>query len=881
MKKSTQFLLKTLLSLVLFFSIVPALIGTNNVNAEGPTDPAPEIFPANPNGMNVLFDNSHGQTAGAADWVIDGAFSDFANAISQEGYYVKELRKTIPFTYDDLKAYDVFVIPEANIPFKKTEQDAMLQFVENGGSIFFVSDHYNADRNKNRWDSSEIMNGYRRGAFEDPSKGMNTDEKMSFAMQELESKDWLSENFGIKFRYNAIGNVNATLIVPSQDTFGITEGVQSVAMHAGSTLAITDPSKAKGIVYLPTGLTNADKWNYSVDQGVYFGGGIEEGPYAAISKYGKGKAAFIGDSSPVEDATPKYVREDTGTTKKTYDGFKEQDDRKLLVNIINWLAKKENYTTFAETGIPLDNPSPQLDIEIPANSTEPQKEPWAEPEPGYKWYDSLTFKAGSYGSTITQEQKPTYSFIHQEILPNKEEFKIRLQVHNLVPGQTISDLRIGIYLDGGTQIASFQKEDGTWPTSYGYSNLFSVTADLFGQATKELTIRIKPGTEGPANLRLKHGKTNILTNQVTIDNVNSEPLPDEALTLPETISILEAREKPKGSLVTIEGVITSQPGLFGGKGFYIQDETAGIYVFQHEDGFHVGDVVKITAPTTLYNNEIELTDIISLTKTGTKALLAPKVVKEVDESNLGQRIKLENVTIDNLAEIENSFEFDVISTDGNKTRVRVDSRTGITFTQFQEQFKSGDSIHISGIASSYKNNFQLKLLTLADVEPAEKPDVLAPVIHDLEMESFFATDSIKKNVNVTDDESGVSKVTITLNDKEYENTIQIDPLQLKPGSHTLHVKAEDFAGNVSEKTFTLEIKMDVDHLDELLEIGEEQGLILNDGTAKSISSRVSSIQAEKSKKVQQTKLSSLQKYIKKHSGKKIAEEYVEFWNISA
>lgn len=256
-------------------------------------------------------------------------------------------------------------------------------------------------------------------------------------------------------------------------------------------------------------------------------------------------------------------------------------------------------------------------------------------------------------------------------------------------------------------------------------------------------------------------------------------------------------------------------------------------------------------------------------------------MKEVDESNLGQRIKLENVTIDNLAEIENSFEFDVISTDGNKTRVRVDSRTGITFTQFQEQFKSGDSIHISGIASSYKNNFQLKLLTLADVEPAEKPDVLAPVIHDLEMESFFATDSIKKNVNVTDDESGVSKVTITLNDKEYENTIQIDPLQLKPGSHTLHVKAEDFAGNVSEKTFTLEIKMDVDHLDELLEIGEEQGLILNDGTAKSISSRVSSIQAEKSKKVQQTKLSSLQKYIKKHSGKKIAEEYVEFWNISA
>ncbi len=46
----------------------------------------------------------------------------------------------------------------------------------------------------------------------------------------------------------------------------------------------------------------------------------------------------------------------------------------------------------------------------------------------------------------------------------------------------------------------------------------------------------------------------------------------------------------------------------------------------------------------------------------------------------------------------------------------MDSRTVIMVTQFQEQFKSGDSIHIFGIASSYKNNFQLKLLTLANGE---------------------------------------------------------------------------------------------------------------------------------------------------------------------
>ena len=41
----------------------------------------------------------------------------------------------------------------------------------------------------------------------------------------------------------------------AKNSFGITKGVQSVSMHAGSTLAITDPNKAKGIIYMPEHLT--------------------------------------------------------------------------------------------------------------------------------------------------------------------------------------------------------------------------------------------------------------------------------------------------------------------------------------------------------------------------------------------------------------------------------------------------------------------------------------------------------------------------------------------------------------------------------------------------------------------------------------------------
>lgn len=368
--------------------------------AEGPTDPAPVIQPAgSANGKKVLFDNTHAQTAGAADWVIDGGFSDFGNALASNGYYVKELRKASPLTLSDLQGYDVFVIPEANIPYKTSEQAAMLQYIQGGGSIFFISDHYNADRNKNRWDASEVFNGYRRGAWSNPSQGMSTEEAGSAAMQGVASSDWLAANFGVRFRYNAIGDVSATNIVAPAQAFNITSGVTSVAMHAGSTLAIIDPNKAKGIVYLPSTTT---KWSSSVDQGVYAGGGTAEGPYVAVSKVGAGKAGFIGDSSPVEDATPKYLREETGGSKTTYDGFKEASDAKLLVNMVNWLATPESYTSLNQVaGLTLDQPTPLLSIETPQTSTEPQAEPWAAPASGYKWWDASTYKSGSYGYGTT------------------------------------------------------------------------------------------------------------------------------------------------------------------------------------------------------------------------------------------------------------------------------------------------------------------------------------------------------------------------------------------------------------------------------------------------------------------------------------------------
>lgn len=505
-------------------------------------DTTPTITPSASNGKMILFDNAHAQTAGAADWVIDGGFSDFADGLAGEGYTVKELRKGSSITYNDLSDAAVFVIPEANVPFKVSEQEALAQYVSDGGSILFIADHYNADRNKNRWDSSEVFNGYRRGAYDDPAKGMTSGERNSAAMQDVVSSDWLSTEFGVRFRYNALGDLSANQIVAPEECFNITSGITSVAMHAGSTVAITNPQVAKGIIYTPEGLAATSKWSSAVDQGVYNNGGVAEGAYVAIAKKGRGKAAFIGDSSLVEDATPKYLKEENGKSKKTYDGYKEEDDALLLMQLTNWLANQEDYTSFANQGITLDTATVLYDFEIPENSTEPQNEPWANPSSGYKWYDSTTFANGAYkyvsdlGETPTPSPDPTpspspdptptptpqpvedaaYVINQPNYIIAGQELPLTLEFNNLTPNTTYSNYRVGAYLDGGMQVGLFKKLSESWPTSYGYSNTFSFTTDENGHASITLVFKLKPGTIGDINIRIKQGSKKILTEKMTV-----------------------------------------------------------------------------------------------------------------------------------------------------------------------------------------------------------------------------------------------------------------------------------------------------------------------------------------------------------------------------
>ncbi|MCF6436929.1 DUF6359 domain-containing protein [Pseudoalteromonas sp. MMG022] len=372
---------------------------------------------ANNNGKTVYFDVSHSGVEGNADWVIDGAFSDFADALVQEGYTVKEYRgvdlnndgrirfyddrsagvnqNEAVITYDAIKAADVFVLAETNRPFTISEQAALEQFVASGKGIFFVADHYDADRNLNTWDATEVFNGYNRS---DLSKYNMGGAYGDWRNPKNANAGWLVDNFGIRFRFNAVDyKQGVSGVVESSKTEGITQGVQPILMAAGATLAIVNPQKAKGLVYFSQTDTPV-KWRHAKDQGLYFGGAAE-GPYAAIAKSGAGKAAFIGDSSPIEDATPKYLRQDNGNTKKTYPGWTDTGNAAVLaVNIVNWLATPESYQYFDgsnghTSGVATPTPMATQEYSDPNNG-----QPWGTPATGFNAWDTDTYKNNSYNA---------------------------------------------------------------------------------------------------------------------------------------------------------------------------------------------------------------------------------------------------------------------------------------------------------------------------------------------------------------------------------------------------------------------------------------------------------------------------------------------------
>ncbi|GLW56722.1 hydrolase [Kitasatospora phosalacinea] len=269
----------------------------------------------------VLFDNSKGETAGNADWIIStgqpdplaqnanpstetswtGAISAWGVALQKTGNYsLKTLPAGSTITYGtggalDLANFDEFVLPEPNVRLSSAEKTAVMKFVQNGGGLFLVSDHNVSDRNNDGWDSPAIINDLLT------SNGVDNTDPFGFSVDLLN-----------------IANENPRAITDTTDPVlnGAFGKVTGSIIRNGTTFTLkpADNPSVKGLLY---------RTGYSGNTGAFF----------ATSTFGSGRVAIWGDSSPIDDGTGQ-----SGNT--LYDGWNDPagTDAALALNATAWLA---------------------------------------------------------------------------------------------------------------------------------------------------------------------------------------------------------------------------------------------------------------------------------------------------------------------------------------------------------------------------------------------------------------------------------------------------------------------------------------------------------------------------------------------------------------
>jgi len=308
------------------------------VSLIGAASPAQAATP-----YKVLFDATHGEIAGNADWIIStsqpdplaqnanptsetswtGAISAWGVALQRSGRYsLKTLPSGGRITYgdtsnaQDLKNYNTFVLPEPNVVLAAAEKTAIMNFVKNGGGLFMVSDHTGSDRNSDGWDSPAILNDL-------------------MTNNSVDSTD----PFGYSIDLLNIASENPNVIGASAGSDPIIKGPFGTAtgtiIRNGTTVTLkpADNSAVRGEIY---------RTGYSASGTT----GVE----VATSTFGSGRVMFIGDSSTIDDGTGQ-----SGNT--LYNGWNDPagTDSQVMLNGTEWLSSGGG----GATGVSVANPGSQ------------------------------------------------------------------------------------------------------------------------------------------------------------------------------------------------------------------------------------------------------------------------------------------------------------------------------------------------------------------------------------------------------------------------------------------------------------------------------------------------------------------------------------------
>lgn len=313
----------------------------------------------------ILFDASHREMAGNADWVVDadafdlnlpafpctgstnesrpqrfptpaqagvtgttpetfwtGAISSWGIELVKAGHTVESLPDGGRITFgdltnaQDLSHYALFIVVEPQAPFTSDEKTAILAFMSAGGGLFMVGDHETSDRDCDGWDSPHVWNDL-TGATSGGAAGL----------------------FGIWFR------VDGSDTHPSEDWFD--EGVNNNVETDPVDPIVNGPfgSGAGGLgLFGSTSMDLGPANNPTVQAHLWRNGqahGTVRATFATAS-YGSGRVAAIVDSSPADDGTGDSSDSLHPGWDKATGGVK---NREIHLNACAWLLNPAPDTT--------------------------------------------------------------------------------------------------------------------------------------------------------------------------------------------------------------------------------------------------------------------------------------------------------------------------------------------------------------------------------------------------------------------------------------------------------------------------------------------------------------------------------------------------------
>ncbi|TWT16138.1 DUF6359 domain-containing protein [Planomicrobium sp. CPCC 101079] len=258
--------------------------------------------------------------------------------------------------------------------------------------------------------------------------------------------------------------------------------------------------------------------------------------------------------------------------------------------------------------------------------------------------------------------------------------------------------------------------------------------------TKILTVQLPSGSlrtglnlvDNPANFKAEITITGTLKAYFSVPGLTAPTSytilsEGEAPPEPTAVDTLAAARTMPGELIQVEGTVTTGTGFWGGSAFYIQDETAGIYVYTSNAAVSPGDNVRLAGSVSEYSGELQFQPNTIEVISSNNDLPAVQTITPagVNEETQSERIELKNVTITGLQAVNDygTFEFTATAENGETVVIRNDNRTGLTYERFLQQYKEGDLVNVTGISSKFNDTYQVKTLGIESFDLVNKPAV--------------------------------------------------------------------------------------------------------------------------------------------------------------